>query len=69
MDTSVGALIFEDQFLQISSKAATTALYGFGEAEHANYMLDFYWTTQSMFANGNIVEVSWKVLLDTKLNV
>ena len=58
MDTSVGVLIFENQFLQISSKTATNYMFGFGEAEHANYLLDFFWTTQGMFSNGNPVEVN-----------
>ncbi|XP_076803980.1 sucrase-isomaltase, intestinal-like [Clavelina lepadiformis] len=50
MDTSVGALIFEDQFLQISSKIPTTHMYGFGEAEHASYKHDFSWWTEGLHA-------------------
>ena len=63
MDTSVGVLIFEDQFLEISSKSSTTYMFGLGEAEHADYLLDFFWTRQAMFANGNIVEVWFHVKL------
>uniref|UniRef100_H2ZBD9 alpha-glucosidase n=1 Tax=Ciona savignyi TaxID=51511 RepID=H2ZBD9_CIOSA len=50
MDTSVGALIFEDQFIQLSTKTATTHLYGLGEAEHKNYKHDFFWTRQGLHA-------------------
>ena len=57
MDTSVGGFIYEDQFLQISSKTASMYMFGLGEAEHPNFLLDFFWTTQSIFANGNRVEV------------
>jgi len=57
MDTSVGVLIFEDQFLELSTKASTTYMFGLGEAEHADYLLDFFWTKQSMFSSGNPVTV------------
>ncbi|XP_078486588.1 sucrase-isomaltase, intestinal [Ciona intestinalis] len=50
MDTNVGGFIFEDQFIQISTKAATDYLYGLGEAEHANHKHDFYWTKETLHA-------------------
>jgi len=58
MDTSVGALVYEDQFLEISTRAVSQYMYGLGEHEHPNYLHDFYWKRHSMFTSGDPVKVS-----------
>jgi len=63
-DTSVGALVMSDQFLQISAKLDTAQCYGFGEHEHKSFVLDFNWKKLGMFSrdqppteNGNLYGV------------
>ena len=50
-------MIFEDQFLQISTTVPTTYLYGLGEQEHENFKHDFQWRTEGMFATDEGVHV------------
>ncbi|CAG0897798.1 unnamed protein product [Darwinula stevensoni] len=40
-DTSVGRVIFEDQFLQISTLLPSEDVYGFGENTHETFLHDF----------------------------
>ncbi|XP_063956333.1 maltase-glucoamylase-like [Lytechinus pictus] len=49
-DTSIGALIFEDQFLSISTRLPSSNLYGFGESEHRSFKHDMNWRTWGLFA-------------------
>ncbi|PIK61599.1 putative sucrase-isomaltase, intestinal [Apostichopus japonicus] len=49
-DTSVGALIFEDQFLQLSTKLPSHNVYGFGEHEHESFRHDLNWRRWGSFA-------------------
>ncbi|XP_030832940.1 sucrase-isomaltase, intestinal-like [Strongylocentrotus purpuratus] len=49
-DTSIGALIFEDQFLSISTRLPSSNLYGFGESEHRSFRHDMNWRTWGLFA-------------------
>lgn len=36
-DSSVGVFIFEDQYLQISTKPPSSFVFGFGEQEHKSF--------------------------------
>ncbi|KAJ8029435.1 Maltase-glucoamylase, intestinal [Holothuria leucospilota] len=49
-DTSVGALIFEDQFLQLSTRLPSHNIYGFGEHEHESFRHDLNWRMWGSFA-------------------
>ncbi|XP_072180126.1 sucrase-isomaltase, intestinal-like [Diadema setosum] len=48
-DTSVGVLIYEDQFLQISTRLPSSNLYGFGEHNHRRFRHDLNWKTWGIF--------------------
>ena len=50
-------MIFEDQFLQLSTTVPTTYVYGFGESEHENFKHDFNWRTEGMWATDQGVGV------------
>ncbi|GMR33125.1 hypothetical protein PMAYCL1PPCAC_03320, partial [Pristionchus mayeri] len=54
-DTSIGGLIFNDQFIQIAALLpGEGAMYGWGENIHQNLKHDFSrYTTWGMFSNGN----------------
>jgi alpha-glucosidase (family GH31 glycosyl hydrolase) len=50
-DTSIGGLLFADQFIQISTYLPSKKIYGFGEHIHKNLQHDFSkYTTWGMFA-------------------
>lgn len=49
-DTSIGALIFEDQFLSISTRLPSTNIYGLGESEHHSFRHDMNWITWGVFS-------------------
>ncbi|KAJ8029434.1 Sucrase-isomaltase, intestinal [Holothuria leucospilota] len=49
-DTSVGALVFEDQFLQLSTKLSSHNVYGFGEHEHESFRHDMNWKRWGSFS-------------------
>ncbi|KAJ8029433.1 Sucrase-isomaltase, intestinal [Holothuria leucospilota] len=49
-DTSVGALVFEDQFLQLSTRLPSHNVYGFGEHEHESFRHDLNWKRWGTFA-------------------
>ena len=51
-DTSIGGLIYSDQFLQITTKLPTTNVYGFGENVHRSLRHDFsHYQTFPLFAH------------------
>ena len=56
-DTGVGPIIFEENFLQISSILTSDYVYGLGETEHINFKLNTTWFQQGLFARDNFVEV------------
>ena len=59
MDTRVGGFIFENQFLQISSKLPSTWFYGLGEHERQSYgHQNWNWHRWGMFATDNLPDVS-----------
>uniref|UniRef100_A0A915ASA5 Galactose mutarotase N-terminal barrel domain-containing protein n=3 Tax=Parascaris univalens TaxID=6257 RepID=A0A915ASA5_PARUN len=50
-DTSIGGLLFADQYIQIATKLPTSKIYGFGENIHQTLKHDFTnYTTWGMFA-------------------
>ncbi|RDD42442.1 Sucrase-isomaltase, intestinal [Trichoplax sp. H2] len=50
-DTSLGGFVFEDQFLQISSKLPSRYVYGLGEHEHRSFKHEnFNWKRWPMFS-------------------
>ena len=56
-------MIFEDQFLQLSTTVPTTYVYGFGESEHENFKHDFNWRTEGMWTNDEGVKVTSCVVI------
>ncbi|XP_066266382.1 sucrase-isomaltase, intestinal-like [Branchiostoma lanceolatum] len=48
-DTSVGKLTFGDQFLSVSTRLASSNLYGLGEHVHRRYRHDLNWKTWPFF--------------------
>ncbi|XP_066266381.1 sucrase-isomaltase, intestinal-like [Branchiostoma lanceolatum] len=51
-DTSVGKLTFGDQFLSVSTRLASSNLYGLGEHVHRRYRHDLNWKTWPIFSRG-----------------
>lgn len=50
LDTSIGGLIYSDQFIQFATYLASTDVYGFGENYHLAFKRKFDYTTLPMFA-------------------
>lgn len=48
-DTSVGPLVYSDQYLQISTKLPSEYIYGIGEHIHKRFRHDLYWKTWPIF--------------------
>uniref|UniRef100_A0A803U0F6 Maltase n=1 Tax=Anolis carolinensis TaxID=28377 RepID=A0A803U0F6_ANOCA len=48
-DTSIGPLVYADQFLQLSIRLPSENVYGIGEHVHKQYRHDFNWKTWSIF--------------------
>ncbi|XP_055327410.1 LOW QUALITY PROTEIN: sucrase-isomaltase, intestinal-like [Paramacrobiotus metropolitanus] len=49
-DTSLGGFVFEDQFLQVTTRLASTYVYGFGENRHNSFRHKMDWRVWPMFA-------------------
>ncbi|NXA12159.1 MGA protein, partial [Sapayoa aenigma] len=49
-DTTIGPLIYADQFLQLSIKLPSSNIYGVGEHVHKQYRHDVNWKTWPMFS-------------------
>ncbi|CAG2113294.1 unnamed protein product, partial [Medioppia subpectinata] len=49
-DTSIGGLVFADQFLQLATNLATNNVYGFGENVHQSLRHDLSYKTWPLFA-------------------
>uniref|UniRef100_A0A667IGG8 Maltase-glucoamylase n=2 Tax=Lynx canadensis TaxID=61383 RepID=A0A667IGG8_LYNCA len=54
LDSSIGPLLFADQFLQFSARLPSPNVYGLGEHVHRQYRHDMNWKTWSMFARDTI---------------
>ncbi|XP_077579158.1 sucrase-isomaltase, intestinal [Stigmatopora nigra] len=48
-DTSMGPLVFADQFLQLSAKLGSNNIYGLGEHVHRHFHHDTQWKTWPIF--------------------
>ncbi|TSR87326.1 putative maltase-glucoamylase 2 [Bagarius yarrelli] len=48
-DTSIGPLVFADQYLQISAKLPSSNIYGLGEHVHQQFRHDLNWRTWPIF--------------------
>ncbi|XP_042534803.1 sucrase-isomaltase, intestinal isoform X2 [Dipodomys spectabilis] len=53
-DTSVGPLIYSDQYLQISTKLPSEYMYGLGEHIHKRFRHDVNWRTWPIFTRDEI---------------
>ncbi|KAI8515161.1 hypothetical protein Bbelb_077520 [Branchiostoma belcheri] len=51
-DSSVGKLTFSAQFLSVSTRLASSNLYGLGEHVHRRYRHDLNWKTWPIFSRG-----------------
>ncbi|XP_008568396.1 PREDICTED: putative maltase-glucoamylase-like protein FLJ16351 [Galeopterus variegatus] len=49
-DTSLGSLIFSNQFIQIMTTVPSSSIYGFGEHEHTSFKHDMNYVTYGMFS-------------------
>ena len=65
LDTSIGGLVYSDQFIQFASYLASKDVYGFGENYHLSFKREFDYTTLPMFARDHGVgNVSKNLLLN-----
>uniref|UniRef100_A0A8B7TU07 alpha-glucosidase n=1 Tax=Castor canadensis TaxID=51338 RepID=A0A8B7TU07_CASCN len=48
-DTSIGPLVYSNQYLQISTKLPSEYMYGLGEHNHKRFRHDLYWKTWPIF--------------------
>lgn len=53
-DTSLGPLVYSDQYLQISTKLPTDYMYGLGEHVHKRFRHDMYWKTWPIFTRDQL---------------
>uniref|UniRef100_A0A8C5KHT8 Sucrase-isomaltase, intestinal n=1 Tax=Jaculus jaculus TaxID=51337 RepID=A0A8C5KHT8_JACJA len=53
-DTSVGPLVYSDQYLQISVKLPSEYIYGLGEHIHKRFRHDLYWKTWPIFTRDEL---------------
>ncbi|KAF3827276.1 hypothetical protein GH733_002762, partial [Mirounga leonina] len=53
-DTSIGPLVYSDQYLQISTKLPSEYVYGFGEHIHKRFRHDLNWKTWPIFTRDQL---------------
>ncbi|XP_045412485.1 sucrase-isomaltase, intestinal [Lemur catta] len=53
-DTSIGPLVYSDQYLQISTRLPSEYIYGFGEHVHKRFHHDLYWKTWPIFTRDQL---------------
>ncbi|XP_008070613.1 sucrase-isomaltase, intestinal [Carlito syrichta] len=53
-DTSIGPLVYSDQYLQISTRLPSEYIYGFGEHIHKRFRHDLYWKTWPIFTRDQL---------------
>ncbi|XP_019482550.1 PREDICTED: sucrase-isomaltase, intestinal-like, partial [Hipposideros armiger] len=53
-DTSIGPLVYSDQYLQISTRLPTEYMYGLGEHIHKRFRHDLYWKTWPIFTRDQL---------------
>lgn len=74
IDTSIGPLLYTNQFLQFATYVATENMFGWGENYHTKYRHSFNYTTYPIFAHDRPpMDVSLLILLqesiDSKCNL
>ena len=59
IDTTLGPMVFEDQYLEFTTRLPSTNLYGLGEHVHSTFMhKDFHWKRNPIFARDQAPIVS-----------
>ncbi|KAI4589788.1 hypothetical protein MJG53_000837 [Ovis ammon polii x Ovis aries] len=53
-DTSIGPLVYSDQYLQISARLPNEYIYGLGEHIHKRFRHDLYWKTWPIFTRDQL---------------
>ncbi|XP_062955067.1 sucrase-isomaltase, intestinal [Cynocephalus volans] len=53
-DTSIGPLVYSDQYLQISTRLPSEYMYGLGEHVHKRFHHDLFWKTWPIFTRDQI---------------
>ncbi|XP_007946915.1 sucrase-isomaltase, intestinal [Orycteropus afer afer] len=53
-DTSIGPLVYSDQYLQISTRLPNEYMYGFGEHVHKRFRHDLFWKTWPIFSRDQL---------------
>ncbi|XP_019573698.2 sucrase-isomaltase, intestinal [Rhinolophus sinicus] len=53
-DTSIGPLVYSDQYLQISTRLPSDYIYGLGEHIHKRFRHDLYWKTWPIFTRDQL---------------
>ncbi|XP_075403992.1 sucrase-isomaltase, intestinal [Tenrec ecaudatus] len=53
-DTSIGPLVYADQYLQISTRLPSEYMYGIGEQVHKRFRHDLYWKTWPIFTRDQL---------------
>ncbi|XP_017358744.1 sucrase-isomaltase, intestinal [Cebus imitator] len=53
-DTSIGPLVYSDQYLQISTRLPSEYMYGIGEQVHKRFRHDLYWKTWPIFTRDQL---------------
>lgn len=53
-DTSIGPLVYSNQYLQISTKLPSKYIYGLGEHVHKRFRHDLYWKTWPIFTRDQL---------------
>lgn len=51
-------MIFSDQYIQLSTRLASSNIYGFGEHTDENFKQDINWKKLSLFARDMSTDVS-----------
>lgn len=55
IDTSIGGLVYGDQFIHFATYLASKDVYGFGENYHLSFKRDLDYTTLPIFARDHLV--------------
>lgn len=57
-DTNIPGMIFSDQYIQLSTRLASSNIYGFGEHTNEKYKHDTNWIKWSLFSRNTPTDVS-----------
>ncbi|XP_072180354.1 sucrase-isomaltase, intestinal-like [Diadema setosum] len=62
LDTNIGGLIYEDQFIQLSARLPNSVVYGLGEHMHWRFRHEVNWHIWGIFAADNDPDATYKNL-------